>query len=157
MNKWQQLAQDLQSEPTLLGVRNEPAFLERMCQEGYAVVVERNDCIIACCFLWETTEEAWRELGSVWVHPDYRGQGFGSDVFSKALALRAAQHQFLITSHPKIVHLAIEAGWTQALADTWEQVPLEHSCGPCNKLPDEHKASCPDRAGQNCTMFYLKG
>ncbi len=156
-DKWQHLATFLQEEEVLLGERNTAGSLAQAYEDGRAELVEDDGDIIAFTALWYTPVMGWYEMGSVWVHTDHRGRKLGTRVFNGALQRIPQDVQpFLITHNPRVVHLALQAGWQEATSETWTLVPWSATCGPCDRWDtDEQKRVCPFRAvAHECRLFF---
>ena len=106
--KWVTLGRELRQEIFLRSDRIRARLLCSVWQTGNAEIIELNGLIVAFGALWPIDEhDAWFELGSLWVVPEFRGKGLMSSIFAK-LACRIPEHGhfFLLTREPKIAHLA---------------------------------------------------
>ncbi|MCB9798380.1 GNAT family N-acetyltransferase [Candidatus Nomurabacteria bacterium] len=157
MYRWDDLANNLNSESDLLGGRLSADLLERKFLEGQAVLVSEGLVIVAFAALWETPDDRWFELGSVWVHPRARGRGLASEIFGKLLVLANDISAFLLTHNDKVSHLAQKAGWRESSVDTWDIVPWSASCGVCDRLAThQQRLHCPLRAvPEQCRLFSV--
>jgi hypothetical protein len=154
---WQQLSADLQKESALLGERNNPDSLKRVYEEGKAALLTEGDRIIAFIAIWDTGVPGWLEFGSLWVAAEHRDKKLGSKMFGILDALYIGSDQvFIITHNPKVVHLALLLGYTELNAHTWETVPWNATCGPCDRyLTTEDKLRCPYKAvASECRLLY---
>ncbi|MCR4260744.1 MAG: hypothetical protein NUV96_00150, partial [Candidatus Colwellbacteria bacterium] len=108
--------------------------------------------------LWPSTD-GWKELGSLWVHPQFRDSGHASDIFMALMDMKPEETGvFLITKNPKVRHLALEHGWQSVTQEEWEEpVPWAASCGPCDRWKTEQeKFVCQYRARiGECELYYL--
>jgi len=157
MRKWLELVAYLSEESALMGTRINAVALLDLYEAGRAELVEVDGQIVAFAALWDTPSEDWFELGSVWVHPEFRGRSFGSQVFQKLLVLAQAYKVFLITHNPKIMHLALQAGWIEADLSTWSNVPFLATCDPCDRWQtDGERMRCKYRATRSdCQLFFF--
>ncbi len=149
----------LTREAGILSSRITVEVLQEMIEQGTMMTLEMNNVIIACCALWETGTEELFELGTVWVHPDYREHRLASLMFAECTARVKAMgaQAFLITKHPAVVHLAQKHGWAEAPRENWSVImPFEASCGVCTSVSKTEKPLCLHRAvREDCQMFTI--
>ncbi|HLD20264.1 MAG TPA: GNAT family N-acetyltransferase [Patescibacteria group bacterium] len=159
MEKLRSLIAMLRQEPGILSDRITAEVLQVMIEQGTMMTLEMNNVIIACCAIWETETEELFELGTVWVHPDYRDHRLASLMFAECTARVKSMgaQAFLITKHPAVVHLAQKHGWHEATRENWSViVPFEASCGVCASMSEAEKPTCPHRAvREDCQMFTI--
>jgi len=138
---WNDLYEQLSTEPALLTTRLSPDYC-KPCTHKIPRYIYRDGLFVAFAALWPTLHPSWYEVGSVWVHPDHRDQGLGSQVFKQVVNLQPAGI-FLITSEDKIRHLATAADLQEVDLQSWQAVPWIASCGPCDKWKtNEQKQTC---------------
>jgi N-acetylglutamate synthase-like GNAT family acetyltransferase len=157
MSKWDNLVAALLAEKDLLLGRLTAEELQSLHVNGLGWIEEYDGEIVACTFLFATPAQGWYELGSVWVAPVLRGTGLGAVVFRGCAGLikKKGHNAFLITKSDKVIHLAQATGFSEATTETWRVVPWNASCGPCDRLKDEHKSACPFRATAECRLFFM--
>lgn len=160
MGKLYDLIVMLRQEAGILADRITEDVVKRMIGEGTMMTLEIKGGIIACSALWETGTEKLFELGTVWVHPDYRDHGLASLMFAECTARVKATgaRAFLITKHPRVAHLAQSHGWREAVRENWSIiVPFEASCGVCTSVSEPEKSMCPHRAvREDCQLFTIE-
>ncbi len=157
MDKWEDLVRNLAKEQDLLGGRLLAETLKTLYSNGLGWVVEIDGKIVACTFLFETHAQGWYELGSVWVALQHRGKKLAAKTFRACIthAESTCLRAFLITKDPRIVHLSLSEGLVEATPETWKEVPWGASCGPCDRLPESEKSTCPLRATAECRLFFM--
>ncbi len=157
-DKWIKLARECQAEEAILGARNTPENLATVFHKGQAAMIEDTEGIIAFAAAWDTPDPNWLELGSFWVSPAHRGHGLSSRVFHQLLEKFSDHHLMIITHVAKVIHLCHRAQWVQATADTWGEVPLTVTCGPCDVCATEaEKRACTRLADpEKCNLFFRK-
>ncbi|MBI5420994.1 MAG: GNAT family N-acetyltransferase [Parcubacteria group bacterium] len=152
-----ELERKMQSEKSLLGGQLGFESLQKALQENRAVCIAKGAEIIAFGALWP--RENCIELGSLWVATNHRNQKLGSQTFNSLVGMvPVGSVFFLITHEPAVVHLATKHGMIEASAGNWtEVVPWSASCGPCDRLCENQKITCPFRAvSLECRMFLKK-
>lgn len=156
---WFRLTQELLKESDILGERITPQYLKELHELGFAIAHYEKDVIVGFAALWPTSHHEWRELGSVWVHSQWRGRGIASEVFALCMkkSMINSTRVLMVTHHPKVAHLAKKALFKEATCTTWETLPWEVTCGPCDRFrTDEEKRTCPFKAKQGkCTLFFV--
>lgn len=111
------VAAAMRKEGDLNRDRLRPEYLERLYRAGRSSVALRSDEeIIAHAAV--IGPEGGRELAEVamlWVHPDYRGGGWGSRVFDEATAIFRAIGcpAFLLTKSDAVTAMAARRGWLE--------------------------------------------
>ncbi len=156
-SKLEVLSEKMKSEKALLGDQLSPSSLQLALQEKRAELIIQEGEIVAFGALWQREQSL--ELGSMWVDFKYRGQGFGSLVFSRLVArVQTATRLFVITHNPLIIHLALKNDMHEASRADWmSAVPWSASCGPCDRLLEVDKISCPFRCVEKeCRLFFRK-
>jgi len=130
------LVQELLKEEQLLYRRITNKNLKQGLKNGRAVFKRDGACnrYHAFCMLWPTQDEYWYELGTLWVHPENRGNGFSKEVFKMCLErLPRGAGAFLITRQIGVLELARSVGWQlertnwtnsgfwQRIAEPWDR------------------------------------
>lgn len=159
--KWEELAKKLQKEEAIMGYRNTAENLKNLYEKKHAVVISsKGGEVIAFGGLWNTLDEHCLEAGSFWVHDDYRGNGYSSEMFLQLSKLIAREKIALCISHnKKVVHLLVKNGWVESTKENWDvKIPFRVSCGPCEVVPEEEKKKCFYKADkEHCRMFLKEG
>lgn len=159
MNKWEVLSKALQAEgsDTFLLARVTAEALEQTHEQGMGVIIEENGHIIACGFLWPTDEAEVLELGTLWVSPARRGKGLSSQIFAQRLMLpcTTGKKLFIVSHEPIVAHHTHTHGFVEATTQTWHTLlSVQHTCGPCDRIPQAQKPHCPLRAVRTkCRLF----
>ena len=155
MEKWCNLAIELEKEAALLLPRITGAILQDLVHDNYATHEEESGEIIAFGALWETPDPRWRELGTLWVSHAHRGKGLSSKVFS-TLMENNVNKLMLITHNKKVVRQVEKFHWTKATISTWNAVPWCATCKPCDRIQEAQKDMCPFRAVDNeCQLWFF--
>lgn len=158
---WEKLAVSLQKEPAIMGYRNVAKKLESLYLQGFAVIrQDRAGEIVTFGGLWSTPVARCLEAGSFWVHPSHRDKKHASWMFEKLSEKIPARYVAMCVTHvEKVAHLLLKAGWLEATRDNWHNtVPFPASCGPCDVVTEDEKATCPYRATKDfCRMFWKLG
>ncbi len=154
---WEKLVMALQKEEALFGGRITPMALFELVQSDQALLIEKEGEPIAFVALWPTQALTWRELGSVWVAPAYRGQGLWRKMLT-VIMNKVHDDVFLVTHNPRVVRLVTRQGWHEADAHSWNSVPWEATCEPCDRWKSvEEKQCCTFRAvPTECRLFFLR-
>lgn len=158
-DKWEVLSALMMSEgkDVFLFERISAYSLRLRYEMGLAVILELQGVIIGYAAIWDTESPEWGELGSLWVHPAYRGHGLAVILYKKRSELiPSGMRSMTITHDARAAHLALEYGnLIEATKETWGEVPFALSCGPCDRVPEEQKDTCPFRAKETeCRMFF---
>ena len=158
---WENLAKAIQSEEAIMGYRNTAENLKMLFEKKLAIVIfAENGEIITYGALWNTADENFLEVGSFWVHPDYREEKYSSEMF-KFLSELIPKNKIAvcITHVDKVVHLIKKAGWDESTAENWgEVVPFCVSCEPCDVVSMKEKRNCLYKADKkHCRMFLKRG
>lgn len=151
---WDALVENLKSEKGILSDRNNAETLKKLYESGLVFIEREGQTIVALGALWDCGNN-WYELGSMWVHRDYREHNLSSNIFEKGIEF-AKEHNklvFLITYNCKIIHLAERIGMKKADKNSWLNVPIDISCGPCDRVVC--KEACQYKASEKCSMFFL--
>lgn len=94
-----------------IGVR----LLSSRYNAGYAGIMLNGteEQIVGYAALWDTNFPGIVELGTFWVHPEYRGQGVGSSVFHQCNTLLKMHNLFgiMLTGTPAAIIIARRCGW----------------------------------------------
>jgi N-acetylglutamate synthase-like GNAT family acetyltransferase len=156
-DKFDVLSAALSAEPkgTFLD-RNDPDALRARIDDGHGILEEREGAIVGCAFLVETPVGDVMEKSTLWIAPEHRDGHLSSELYRRRLALLAVRGKtlFTITTSPKVAHLALSHGASEATLTTWEKhVPTQCSCGPCTWVSDEEKPHCARKATHRCRMF----
>lgn len=86
-----------------------PMELLKQMLLGRSLVIFYDGQIIGHASMWPLLDN-WYELGTVWVHPDYRHHGIGKIVFSEIVKAHKTRQFMLTTTNPIIMKLSHENG-----------------------------------------------
>lgn len=151
---FKKLAFELQKEPDLAKNRLTAEKLKELYDAGLAEVVfdPSEKFIIACCFLWWTKFMVVVELGTLWVHKEYRRKLYGGKRLSERVFARctyiARQRNLkaiMFTHVDCVAELALQYEWHQ------------DSAGSCQRTRSLVRPDAPDSedAGNEClTKFF---
>lgn len=146
-----------EGEDVFLADRTTPELLRANFEAKRAVMLELNGVIIGYAALWTTESPQWVELGSLWVAPEFRGWRLSSLLYEERLKLVPEGVGYMTVTHqPRAAHLALaHGGMHEATGTDWfRDVPEDISCGPCDRVPEREKKSCPFRAVEReCRLF----
>ncbi len=107
--------------------------------------------IVGFVALWPTVEDHWYELGTMWVHPEFRQLGLSGVIFERVSKLvPEGASTFLITKSRKVAHVARKAKWDKA--PLWEKSGNWLSlCRPKGRRDDETSR----KFSLGSELFYL--
>lgn len=125
----------LSSEPKTL-LPQPPGVLEWSYQDGYAVVVLDRDVqnlLIGYTRLMQLIaksgdQPAWYELGSTWVHPNYRGNGITKQMYKLLLPNHADANILATTTSSFAIHVGEQLGFVPVSRKTLPAVVWKSSC-----------------------------
>lgn len=148
---WQQLSKAMSEEMGILGTRTSPDNLANVYSLGFANLILLDGNAIGFIATWPVGGK-FVEIGSAWVHPAFRGNGYGSQLYASIGELPGIKDvlAFAITSNP----IAIKAGERAGLRfhQDWKSpVPWRLTCGPCTWVDEHEKVSCKKR-GITCWL-----
>ena len=98
-------------ESKILGNRLNVSNLQKLLEENLAsVILNSQNEVVACSFLWQVENTNWYELGTCWTEKNYRGFGLAGQLF-KSMANKIPKNSsaFLLSSDPSIWHLSTKA------------------------------------------------
>jgi len=101
---FKKLSELLQKEEKILKSRISPESLENACKKKLAHIKIHKKEIVGFIALWSTMNKEWFELGTLWVHPDWRQKGIATKLF-KLCENSTKKNMFLITKSIKVAHL----------------------------------------------------
>lgn len=141
---WKLLSKTLQKEPDLLRARITPeSLMERHDQGCLAVMHSEHGLVQAISALWDVeSHPEWMELGTLWVAPEYRGNGYSRDIFRECVKIGRSRgvNLFLITRKPDVIALATKSGWSVERR-LWTEVDLwKNICRPWDRYPETGNA-----------------
>lgn len=143
-SKLTKLSKKIRNENLLLGARLGVESLEKAWQEGRLVIEcdERNGEIIACGALWYLKNSV--ELGSLWVDPEHRGNGYMKKIFYQLISRASlGKRLFLIANNPSVAGLAQDQKMQEANKNDWKSAAMcPQRCEQCDRLPNEEKPRC---------------
>ena len=142
---WGNLASVMVKEAKIMTERNTPRALADLYAKGLAVALEQDGVVIGYIAAWPIGK-GFLEVGSAWIHSDYRGNGHASTLYTTlhTLLLKRTEHVFAITQNP----IALKAGRHARLElnGCWtDPIPWEHTCAPCEWVEDSKKLTCGHR------------
>lgn len=119
MNVWRNLVSDLMAEGVFMSQRIKPELLkERYDIEKASMALDTDGRIIGYCALWPTIYPEIVELGTLWVHKQYRGRRYGEKNISETIVAdctsklkKAGLRGIMIVGINRAVKLAIDCGW----------------------------------------------
>ncbi len=119
MDIWDALEQDLQAEGVFMSHRLQAELLKERYQANMAsAAFDADGHIIGFCAVWSTDQPTVVELGTVWVHPDYRGKIYGRRRISEAVVAdctaklaAAGLRGIMVVGHRRAEELALSCGW----------------------------------------------
>ena len=158
---WNYLALDLVLEQGLLKGRNTARNLHDIWRRGQAVTYVVNSRIISYAALWDTSHPTWFELGSMWVHPHYRGHKIATNLFLECILkckskLGKDAGMFIVTNNPQMLHLAKEVGFREAKEEkTRLFLPQKKTCIPGDYLPISPKRLCSMYKRSKHVLFFI--
>lgn len=142
LNQFERLAEELSKEARLMKSRIIPATLKNLHDNGLAEVKISHGHIIAFVALWPTSHNSWYELGTLWIHSDWRGKNLATKIFKKCLRENKERNIFLITRSIKVVHLAQTHGMEET--EKWHTDQFwKKLCVPWDKLPQQGSRILP--------------
>ena len=135
---WQDLCTELLLEEHLLNARLTPISLARQYRKRLACRVIRKGKIVAFGTLWKTYDPEWLELGTLWVHPSFRGRGLVKKVFDACVEKKPASIKglLLVTHSARIASIARALGWAKEKR-AWTRIECwKNICRPWDRYPD---------------------
>lgn len=151
-NKIAVLAEKMKNEQSLSAGRLNTESLQKAWQDGRAVFIfdKGREKIISAGVLW--LRESTAEIGSLWTHPEHRGNGLTAEVFN-GLVARTPKNitLFVVASNRRIADIALGCGMQEAERKDWIIIAgCPKSCNQCDRLPVADRAHCSLR-------FFKKG
>lgn len=120
-----------------------PKMIHFLYENGlcFFLVNKEDTDIVGFGALWPTKKEGWYELGSLWVHPEFRQRGDGWIVFERTIKLAPKKSVlFLITRSIKVVHMAKYCGWDEA--PSWhDSIQWKKVCEPWEPTPKKRSST----------------
>lgn len=141
----------LQKEEKLLKSRITPDSLESAYKKKLVHIKTHKKEMVGFVALWPTKNKEWSELGTLWVHPDWRKKGIASELFDLCVKNNKS-HLFLITRSMKVVHLAETHGWIEEKGDWTENNFWKKTCEPWDSLPQKGTRILPKEG----RLFFKK-
>lgn len=137
LRKLKELCAHLQKEERILASRITPMVLIDLKKRKLCYFHIKKKQIVGFVALWPTVEDNWFELGTMWIHPDFRQIGLSGVIFDRALKfVPEGASVFLITKSRKVAHIARKAEWDKA--PLWEKSPhWRKLCRPLGRRDDE--------------------
>jgi len=151
---WETLSTSLSAEPKIDSTRNTAQNIKTLYEQNLAVVLMQGDVPVGFIAVWPV-EKGFVEIGSVWVHPDVRGQGLSHQIYDAVPSLPGIQNivAFGITTNPISVHVGERVG-LKIVRDWDTPVPRHLSCGPCEYISPADQSTCPKR-GVSCWLRVI--
>ena len=155
-NRWDELASALARETGFddIGSRNDATRLRQAYHDGVAVlgVDDASDAPVGFVAAWDAGAGTY-EIGSAWVHKEYRQMGHGSRLTASLLQLPRLREVtlFAISQTPDFWRVARRVSLRQH-TDWHSPASWEATCGPCTKIADDAKHGCPLRDSA-CRLF----
>ena len=117
----------MSSESKILGDRlNADTLAQLITQNLASVILNSQNEVVACAFLWQVENTSWYELGTCWTEKNYRGFGLAGQLFkSMANKIPKNSNAFLLSSDPSIWHLSKKSGFTQIDKSKFRDCPIE--------------------------------
>lgn len=140
---WVVLEQNLRQTGVFLENRLRAEKFAERCESGMcSILLNDREDIVACAFLWETGLPGLVELGTVWVHPLYRGDLLDGKRLSKAvfadcqaIIANRGLRAIMLTCKERVAKLGREAGWTEDGAGDCQVV--RYLLNLVNNIPDD--------------------
>ena len=152
---WETLVKRLQAEPHIMGSRISAENLQRIYDQGLAVMRLHDGMPVAFIAAWPVADRTV-EVGSAWVDPQYRGRGWGTKLVREIAAVltRRKLQGFAVSDSPPFIAAARRVGLH--FCDDWrDPMPYALTCGPCEKRrSDEEKRTCPYR-NRDCHLILF--
>ena len=131
---FEKLSHLLQKENKLFKSRITADSLENMQKKKLAFIKVYKKEIVGFVALWPTKNKEWSELGTLWVHPEWRQKGIASELFSLC-EKSTTKNIFLITRSIKVVYLAKANGWTEEKGNWTKNIFWKKVCEPWDIIP----------------------
>lgn len=122
---WRQLEQALRNAGVFLASRLAAEKFKERHEAGMGSIrFDAGGQVIGCAFLWETGESGLVELGTIWVHDEYRGQGLSKRLFADCCDIIRQKElkAFMITCTDAVANLALRAGWIEDRPGAWKEL-----------------------------------
>lgn len=151
---WNTLSASLVAEPKIDSTRNTAENIKALYERHLAVVLMEDGIPIGFIAAWPV-EEGYVEIGSVWVHPKYRGRGYSHQIYDAIPSLPGIQDivAFAITTNRISVHVGERVGLK--IVEDWDiPVPRHLSCGPCEYVSPADQPACTKR-GTSCWLRVI--
>ena len=150
------LSKKMIGERSLFTGRLSAESLQKAWRGGRAAFIQDKELkeIIACGVLWFYENSV--EIGSMWVDPNYRNNGYGKEVFCRLVAIAPANIRLFIIAHgPTIARLALDHGMQEADRKDWMSAALCPSCDLCKRLPELERSHCSLKFfKEGCRVFF---
>lgn len=142
------------------------AELRSVAEDGHIIIAvdtKRNHVVVGCIALWDLTENHkqritslttnplahWRELGTLWVKPEYRFHGdrhmpLADALYRRILALNQSENILATTTNLAAVHLGMRHGMQMIPFHTLPKNIHEATCVcPMEKTGVTNNMHCP--------------
>lgn len=153
-NVWETLEYALKQEPKIDSTRNSAKNLKELYQQHLAVVLMEGKKPIGFIAAWPVAE-GFVEIGSVWIHPVFRGTGLSHKIYDVVPSLPGIQQvvAYGVTTNVISVHVGKRIGLE--ITHNWvDPVPFHLSCGPCELVAKEDHPTCLKR-NKSCWLRVL--
>lgn len=142
-------------ESTIMNTRTSPENLASVYQKGMATVLLLDDSVIGFIAAWPVAA-GFVEVGSAWIHKDYRGKGYGNQLYDAVNTLPGMNGAigFAITQNPIALHAGERAGLKQH-KDWYKPVPWSLTCTTCSWMKSDEINSCQHR-NKTCWLRIRK-
>ncbi len=152
---WHVLSTALGYEPKIDSGRNTPENLKDLYQRSLAALLMEGNAPVGFIAAWPVAE-GFIEIGSVWIHPDYRHQGLSHQIYDAILLFKGVGQQiaFGVTTNPISVHVGHRVGLE--VTENWDDpIPQHLTCGPCEIVSSENQPTCEKR-NKTCWLRIRK-
>ena len=152
---WHVLSKALGCEPKIDSQRNTPENLRNLYEHSLATILMDDELPVGFIAAWPVAE-GFLEIGSVWIHPDYRHQGLSHQIYDAIPLLEGIGYQiaFGVTTNPISVHVGCRVGLE--VTENWDDpIPQYLTCGPCEIVSPENQPTCEKR-NKTCWLRIRK-
>ena len=140
---WSILSSRMAAEPSIMTSRATSKGMQRVFEDGYAVLLWNGDQPAGFIAAWETTE-GYREIGTAWVAPNLRGHGHSIMLVAEIVRLihpNGHSRTFAISTNQKFVGAARHNGMRMH-TDWTNPIPWSATCGTCDMVPAATVRDC---------------
>ena len=151
LNNWaEQLSNATKKEEFLLFQPVEK-FHEIAQEERIILALNEKDELVGSIGLWDIGE-SWNEMGSIYVFPECRNRGYGTEIITFACKRWNGKRIMMTSKNPLAMYIAMRSGMVPVTseADMRSVVPLTCVCGEADDVINPEV--CPFR-NKKCVFF----